>query len=202
MKTRFILTAVLATAAAVSGAMAAAPQPGDSAPNFSLNDLSGKKVSLADYKGKYVVLEWNNPGCPFVQAQYNTGAMPKVQQAETAKGVVWLTINSGATGKQGNEPSGDIHKFLADHHAAPTAYLQDSDGTVGRLYGARTTPDMYVISPAGKLIYDGAIDDANPPAPDNIPGKTNFVKTALDQAMAGKPVSVQTSRPYGCSIKY
>jgi hypothetical protein len=201
MKTRLVLTALLATATALTGAMAA-PQPGDSAPNFSLTSLGGKKVSLADYKGKYIVLEWNNPGCPYVQAQYNTGAMPKVQKEETSKGVVWLTINSSAPGNQGGEPSGDINKFLADHHATPTAYLQDPDGKVGHLYGAKTTPDMYVISPDGKLIYDGAIDSLNPPDPGSIPGQTNYVKAALDQARAGKTVGVQTTRPYGCSVKY
>jgi peroxiredoxin len=203
MKIRILIAALLAVSPlAATSALAATPQPGDTAPNFSLTDLNGKKHSLSDYKGKYVVLEWNNPGCPFVLAHYNSGNMPKLQQEARAKGVVWLTINSSAPSEQGNEPPSDIKKFLADKHADPTAYLPDPKGTVGHLYGAKTTPDMYVINPDGKLIYDGAIDNANPPAPDNIPGPTNYVRAALDASMSGKPVPVTTSRPYGCSVKY
>jgi peroxiredoxin len=200
MKIRLALIFALLSAGAYL--TSAAPQPGDPAPNFSLTDINGKTHSLSDYKGKYVVLEWNNPGCPFVLAHYNSGNMPKLQQEARAKGVVWLTINSASTDRQGDEPAGDIKKFLSDKHSDPTAYLRDSKGTVGHLYDAKTTPDMYVIDPAGKLIYDGAIDNANPPAPDNIPGPTNYVRAALDESMAGKPVAVATSRPYGCSVKY
>jgi hypothetical protein len=200
MKTCLALIFALLSATAFTAP--AAPQPGDAAPDFSLTDLQGQKHSLADYKGKYVVLEWNNPGCPFVRKHYDSGNMPKLQQEERAKGVVWLTINSASAGRQGDEASGDIEKFLSDEHANPTAYLRDPDGTVGHLYGARTTPHMFVISPDGKLIYDGAIDNRPTPDPADIPGATNYVRAALDESMAGKPVTVASSRPYGCSVKY
>jgi len=176
-------------------------EPGDSAPDFTLTDLHGQKHSLSDFKGKYVVLEWNNPGCPFVRKHYDSGNMPKLQQEERGKGVVWLTINSGAAGRQGADVQ-DIEKFLEDDHADPTAYLLDSNGDVGHLYGARTTPHMFVIDPDDKLIYQGGIDDKPTPDPADIPGATNYVRNALDEAMAGKPVTVATSRPYGCSVKY
>jgi hypothetical protein len=196
MKTRLALIFSLLSATAF------ALQPGDPAPDFSLTDLGGQTHSLSQYKGKYVVLEWNNPGCPFVLAHYDSGNMPKLQQEERAKGVVWLTINSSAAGRQGDLPPDQLKKFLSDKHADPTAYLRDPDGAVGHLYDAKTTPDMYVINPEGKLIYDGAIDNANPPSPDNIPGPTDYVRAALDESMAGKPVTVATTRPYGCSVKY
>jgi len=197
MKTRLTLLLALFSAAACSAF--AAPQPGDSAPNFSLTDLQGQKHALADYKGKYVVLEWNNPECPFVHKHYDSGNMQKLQQDAESKGVVWLTINSAPGSPQADAP---ISKFLADEHAAPTAYLRDTDGTVGRLYAAKTTPDMYVINPDGKLIYDGAIDNRPTPDPSDIAGATNYVRAALDESMAGKPVTVSVSKPYGCHVRY
>lgn len=192
----------LAILTLLSAGAYAAPAPGDQAPDFSLTDLHGQKHSLSDYKGKYVVLEWNNPGCPFVRKHYDSGNMPKLQQEERAKGVVWLTINSAAADRQGALPPEQLEKFLQDEHANPTAYLRDPDGAVGHLYGAKTTPDMYVIAPDGKLIYDGAIDNKPTPDPEDIPTATNYVRAALDESMSGKPVAVQTSRPYGCSVKY
>jgi len=128
--------------------------------------------------------------------------MPKLQEEARAKGVVWLTINSAAASRQGDLPPGEIQKFLSDEHATPTAYLRDPDGTVGQLYGAKTTPDMYVISPDGKLIYDGAIDSKPTTDPGEVASSSNYVRAALDSSMAGKPVAVTTSRPYGCSVKY
>jgi len=195
MKTRLALIFALLSA----GAAYAAPQPGDTAPNFSLADIQGQKHSLADYKGKYVVLEWNNPECPFVHKHYDSGNMQKLQQEARAKGVVWLTINSAAASPQGD---GQIEKFLSGEHANPTAYLRDTKGTVGQLYGAKTTPDMYIIGPDGKLVYDGAIDNRATPDPADIPGATNYVRAALDESMAGKPVTVATSKPYGCHVEY
>lgn len=186
----------------VSLAAFAAPQPGQPAPDFTLHDLGGKPHSLADYKGKYVVLEWNNPGCPFVRKHYDSGNMPRLQQEERAKGVVWLIINSASAGRQGDEAAPEIEKFLKEDHAEPTAYLRDPDGKVGHLYEARTTPHMFVIDPQGKLIYAGGIDNKPTPDPDDIPRATNYVRAALEESMAGKPVSVETSRPYGCSVKY
>jgi hypothetical protein len=199
MKKALTLLSVLLVSAA---GLLAAPAPGDPAPDFSLTDLHGQKVSLADYKGKYVVLEWNNPECPFVHKHYDSGNMPKLQKEERAKGVVWLTINSAATGRQGSMPPDQIEKFLSDEHADPTAYLLDGAGTVGHLYGAKTTPHMFVIGPDGKLIYEGGIDNKPTPDPEDIPGATNYVRAALDESMAGKPVAVATSRPYGCGVKY
>ena len=198
MKTRFTLILL----SLLSATLFAAPQPGDTAPDFSLTDIHAQKHSLSDYKGKYVVLEWNNPGCPFVRKHYDSGNMPKLQQEERAKGVIWLTINSAAAGRQGDLPPEQLEKFLQDEHSDPTAYLRDPDGTVGHLYGAKTTPHMFVINPGGILIYQGGIDNKPTPDPADIPGATNYVRAALDESMAGKPVTVATSRPYGCSVKY
>ena len=197
MKTRLTLLFTL-----LSTALFAAVQPGDTAPNFTLTDLQGQKHSLDQYKGKYVVLEWNNPGCPFVRKHYDSGNMPKLQKEERAKGVVWLTINSASANRQGDDSSADLEKFLQDEKADPTAYLRDPDGAVGHMYGAKTTPHMFVIGPDGKLIYQGGIDNRPTPDPADIPGATNYVKAALDESMSGKPVTVATSRPYGCSVKY
>jgi peroxiredoxin len=180
----------------------AAPQPGDSAPNFSLTDIQGQKHSLTDFKGKYVVLEWNNPDCPFVHKHYDSGNMQKLQTEERAKGVVWLTINSASASRQGDQPPAQLAEYVKENHADPTAYMKDPDGTVGHLYGAKTTPHMFVIDPDGKLVYEGGIDNKPTPDPADIPGATNYVKAALDESMSGKPVAVSTSRPYGCSIKY
>jgi peroxiredoxin len=198
MKTRLALLSMLVAATAAF----AAPAPGDVAPDFSLTDIQGQKHSLSDYKGKYVVLEWNNPGCPFVHKHYDSGNMQKLQSEERAKGVVWLTINSAAANRQGSLSDDELSKYVKDQHASPTAYLRDPDGTVGHLYGAKTTPHMFVINPDGKLIYEGGIDNKPTPDPADIPGATNYVKAALDESMAGQPVAVATSRPYGCSVKY
>jgi hypothetical protein len=200
MKTRLALILALLPAAALNAP--AEPQPGNAAPDFSLSDLQGHPHSLTDYKGKYVVIEWNNPECPFVRAQYDSGNIPKLQQEARAKGVVWLTINSASAGRQGDMPPQQIEKFLSDEHADPTAYLRDPDGAVGHLYGAKTTPDMYVISPDGKLVYDGAIDNHPTTDPGEVASSSNYVRAALDESMTGKPVAVATSRPYGCSVKY
>lgn len=200
MKT--LLALIFALVSAGSFTAAQAIEPGDTAPNFTLTDLNGQQHSLADYKGKFIVLEWNNPGCPFVHKHYDSGNMPKLQQEAKAKGVVWLTINSAASGRQGDDNTAQIQNFLQGDHASPTAYLRDPQGAVGHLYGAKTTPDMYVINPDGKLVYEGAIDNRPTPDPADIPGATNYVREALDASMAGKPVAVATTRPYGCSVKY
>lgn len=181
---------------------AAAPKVGEPAPDFTLRDLQGKQHSLADYKGKYVVLEWNNPDCPFVKKHYDSGNMQKLQQEAEKKGAVWLTINSGAQGKQGAYSPEKLQQILKQKNAEPTAYLLDSEGKVGREYEAKTTPHMFVINPQGNLIYEGGID--NKPTPDqaDIEGATNYVRAALTESMEGKPVSTATSKPYGCSVKY
>jgi peroxiredoxin len=189
-------------ALAMSGAAMAAAQVGQPAPAFKAPGASGKDVSLADYKGKYVVLEWTNEGCPFVQKHYKSGNMQKLQAAYTGKDVAWLTVFSSKPGAQGHVDAAGAQKFKADQKAASTALVLDGAGTVGRLYDAQTTPNLYVIDPQGKLIYAGAIDDTPSADPADIPNSKNFVQLALDESMAGKPVSTPVSKPYGCSIKY
>ncbi|HEX7916277.1 redoxin domain-containing protein [Rudaea sp.] len=175
---------------------------GTAAPDFSLTDSKGKTETLSQYKGKTVVLEWNNPGCPFVQKHYSSGNIPKQQADATKDGVVWLTINSGAAGKQGHLDGAGAQAFIAQYHAAPSAYLFDADGKVGRLYGARTTPHMYVIDAGGTLRYMGGIDSIASTDKEDLAKATQYVPQALAELKAGKPVSVATSEPYGCSVKY
>jgi peroxiredoxin len=175
---------------------------GKPAPVFSLVDTNGKTHSLSDFKGKYVVLEWVNYDCPFVKKHYSSGNMQKLQKEITSKGVIWLTVSTSAPGKQGHYPADKVNALLKEKNSSPTAYLLDSDGKVGRLYGARTTPHMYIINPEGVLIYNGAIDDKPSTNPADIDSAKNFVRSALDEAMAGKAVTVSATQPYGCSVKY
>ncbi len=198
MKTPLI--ALFAVCAALSAQ--AAPQVGAPAPDFTLKDAYGKEVKLSDYKGKYVVLEWTNFECPFVKKHYGSGNMQKLQKEATGKGVVWLSICSSAAGKQGNlSPDAAVAAVKANGSAA-TAYLIDEPGTVGKLYEAKTTPDMFIVNPEGILIYQGAIDDKATPDPATVATAKNYVSTALDEALAGKPVTTATTKPYGCSVKY
>ncbi|HVF83977.1 MAG TPA: redoxin domain-containing protein [Sphingomicrobium sp.] len=191
------------TALAVLAApAAAAPVVGQPAPNFKLADTKGKPVTLSDYRGKTVVLEWNNPECPFVKKHYSSGNMQKAQAAAAKDGVVWLTINSGAPGKQGHLNGGQAKSFVAKAGARPTAYLLDPRGVVGKVYDAKTTPHMYIVNKAGTLVYAGGIDDKPTPNPADVTGARNHVLAALSELKAGKAVSVATSRPYGCSVKY
>jgi len=180
----------------------AAAAVGQAAPDFTLTDSQGKTHSLSSYKGKYVVLEWVNFDCPFVRKHYGSGNMQKLQSAFTGRGVVWLSINSSAPGKQGHFPRDQINALSKEKGTHPTAYLIDSEGAVGHSYGARTTPHMFVIDPGGKLIYAGGIDDKASTDQEDIATAKNYVQSALDDAMAGKPVSTPTSAPYGCSVKY
>jgi peroxiredoxin len=189
-------------ALAVTASIQASPQLGKPAPDFSLNDLSGKKHELSDLKGKFVVLEWVNFGCPFVRKHYGSENMQRLQKEFTEKGVVWLSICSSAPGKQGNETPEAAKIGLSRFGSAASAYLVDQDGKVGRLYGAKTTPDMFVINPEGILIYAGAIDDKPTPNPSTIAGANNYVEAALTEAESGKAVSVPSTKPYGCSVKY
>jgi len=172
------------------------------APEFALTGVDGKEYKLSAFRGKYVVLEWTNPDCPFVRKHYGSGNMQALQSRWEAKEVVWLTICSSAPGQQGYYKADDARKNLEKSKAAPTAYLIDGDGKVGRTYGARTTPHMYVIDPKGVLIYAGAIDDKPSTKQADIKGATNYVQACLEAAMAGKPVSTRTTTPYGCSVKY
>ena len=198
MKTMFTAT-LLALAATASFAAATVGQP---APAFTATDTRGKTVSLADFKGKHVVLEWTNPGCPFVVKHYGGGNMQGTQKEAAAKGVVWLTINSTAADAGDYKAPAAMGAWMNEQKAAATSTLMDADGKVGRAYGARTTPHMYVIDPAGKLVYAGAIDSKSTTNPADIPGATNHVKVALGETLAGKPVSLASTRPYGCAVKY
>jgi thioredoxin-related protein len=197
MKTILSLLAVILTATAW-----AAPKVGDPAPEISATDTNGKAHTLAQYKGKYVVLEWTNPECPFVRKHYDSGNMQKLQKEYTGKGVVWLIVNSSAAGKQGNYSPEKWNEILKQKDAAPTALLLDPNGNAGRAYEAKTTPQLVVINPEGNLIYEGAIDSIASANPSDIPKATNYVKASLDEAMAGKPVTTAASKPYGCGVKY
>lgn len=179
-----------------------AAKVGEAAPAFTGTDSNGKPVSLAQFKGKYVVLEWHNHDCPYVKKHYGSGNLPKLQKEWTGKGVVWLAIVSSAAGKQGNVDGATANANMKQAGAAPTATLLDGKGEIGRLYGAKTTPHMFVISPQGTLIYNGAIDDKPTSDAGDIAGAKNYVSQALSEALAGKPVSMPTSAPYGCSVKY
>ena len=178
------------------------PPVGSAAPDFSAKDSKGERQSLSQYKGKFVVLEWFNPECPFVKKHYGTGNMQNLQKEYTAKGVVWLTVDSSAPGTQGNLSPEQAEKIVSSWNGHETAFLLDPEGKVGRAYGAKNTPHMFVISPEGKVIYEGAIDSKRTPNPKDIPTSINYVKAALDEAMAGKPVSTPDTKPYGCSVKY
>jgi hypothetical protein len=189
-------------AVTVVGPAAAQQTTGQAAGNFRLMDAGGKPVSLSDYRGRTVVLEWNNPGCSYVQKHYDSGNMQRTQAAATAGGAVWLSINSGAPGKQGHMTGPEARAFLAKAKARPTAYLLDPEGRVGRGYAAKTTPHLYVIDGRGVLRYQGGIDDKPTADQSDIAGARNHVLAALGELKAGKPVSVAETRPYGCSVKY
>jgi peroxiredoxin len=196
------LGAALGAVLTAQNAHASAASVGQSAPNFTLTGADGKQHSLSEYAGKFVVLEWTNPNCPFVHKFYDSGTMQTLQKKETAQGVVWLRINSSAAGSPDHQSVAEAASYEKTNHVASTATLLDSDGKVGHTYGARTTPHMFVINPKGVLIYAGGIDSKPSTDPDDIASATNYVTTALDEAMAGKPVTTPTAQPYGCSVKY
>lgn len=185
-----------------AGAALAAATVGQPAPAFTAVDASGKTVALADFKGKHVVLEWVNPGCPFVQKHYGSANMQRTQRDATAKGVVWLAVNSTAPDASDYKAPAAMAQWMQGRKAAATATLIDADGKVGKAYGARTTPHMYIVAPNGMLVYAGGIDNKASSNPADIAGATNHVKVALGETLAGKPVTTATTRPYGCSIKY
>jgi hypothetical protein len=175
---------------------------GAAAPDFTLTDTSGTSHKLSDFKGKTVVLEWVNHGCPFVVKHYVKGNMQGLQADYTSKDVVWLSICSSAEGKQGYFTAQEWQKLNAEKGGKATAILLDAEGTVGKLYGAKTTPHMYVINAEGTLVYQGAIDDKPSTESDDIPGAKNYVKAALDEVLAGQPVTTGQTKPYGCGVKY
>lgn len=201
MKTKLLLGLLTSL---VSTALFAADSPpvGSTAPDISATDSKGKTQTLSQYKGKYVVLEWFSPECPFVKKHYGSGNMQKLQEEFTGKGVVWLTIDSSAPGLQGNLTAEQANQKIAEWKARSTAFLLDPDGKAGRTYAAKNTPHMFVINPDGKIIYEGAIDSKPTSNASDIASSTNYVKAALDESLAGKTVTISSSRPYGCSVKY
>ncbi|WP_205736807.1 thioredoxin family protein [Acidovorax cavernicola] len=200
--------AVVAAAVALGGAFLmgtnafAAPAVGQQAPDFVAVDTSGAKHKLSDFAGKFVVLEWTNPGCPFVRKHYGSGNMPATQKAATDKGVVWLAINSTERAASDYLKADALDTWMKSQKAAPTAVLMDEDGVIGQVYGARTTPHIFIIDPKGTLVYAGGIDSIASARVDDIKTATNYVNQALGEVLGGKPVSMASTRPYGCSIKY
>ncbi len=187
--------------AGLAGVAVALP-PGSMAPDFKGVDSNGVTHSLSEYKGKYVVLEWANQGCPYEQKHYLSGNMESLQKQWTATGVVWLSVISSAPGQQGYVSPAEENEYLQKMKAAPTAAILDPTGAIGHLYDARTTPHMFVIDPAGKIVYQGALDDKPSPDPATLKGADNYLSDALTAALAGKPVAVPVTKPYGCSVKY
>ena len=202
LRIKQVVTSVVALLILLSGMTLAQVVSNQAAPEFTLTDTNSQKHSLSEYKGKFVVLEWFNPDCPFVKKHYNSGNMPQLQKEYTAKGVVWLSINSSAVGNQGSYTPQGFNKFVKDKGAAPTAVLLDTEGKVGRLYNAQTTPHMFIIDPKGILIYQGAIDDTPGTGIEDLKKAKNYVSAALDAAMNGKPIVVSATKSYGCSVKY
>ena len=204
MKTPHLFSPALAilTLIATSWAHADSATLSQPVPNFTLQGADGKSHSLSDYKGKFIVLEWTNPDCPFVHKFYDSSAMQKLQKDETAKGVVWLRINSSAPGHEGSQTPEEAAAYEKKENVASTATLLDPTGKVGHEFGATNTPQMFVIDSKGVLVYAGGIDDKPSADAADIATAKNYVTAALDEAMAGKPVETASARPYGCSVKY
>jgi len=197
-----LMTAILMAALIQTGVRAADLATGSPAPEFTLTDTQGNAHSLSSFRGKYVVLEWVNHGCPFVVKHYSSGNMQALQKEAKEKGAVWLSICSSSEGKQGHMSNDEWNAKNTEVGSACDAVLIDEDGTVGKLYSAKTTPHMYIINPEGNLIYQGAIDDTKSTDADDIPKSENYVRSALTQAMAGEPVAKAQTQPYGCGVKY
>jgi peroxiredoxin len=191
----------IAIAAALPCAALASAVVGQGAPDFTATDLAGKPVNFADFKGKTVVLEWHNPGCPFVQKHYNSGNMQSLQK-KYGNDVVWLAVNSTNTGAPDYQSPEKLSALMKDFKAAPADYLMDASGKVGKAYGAKTTPHMYIIDKDGTLLYNGAIDDKRSTNVEDVKTAKNHVAVALEEIKAGKPVSTPSTTPYGCSVKY
>ena len=198
----FAFAASAAALTLAAGPALAAPAIGQPAPPFTIKDGAGQTRSLSEFKGKTVVLEWTNTGCPYVQKHYESGNMQGLQKGATKDGVVWLTLISSAPGKQGYVSPAEAKTWKATTGAGSTAVLLDPTGQVGHAYEAKTTPHMYVVNPAGTLVYMGGIDDKPTADPASLKGATNYVAAALSDLKAGRPVAKAVSRPYGCTIKY
>ena len=196
----FLFTLTVGTALAAGAAPAVTP--GSTAPGFTVTDSAGKPVQLADFKGKYVVLEWTNPECPFVRKHYDSQNMQTLQKEWSAKDVVWLSINSTNQSSYEFKTAAQMKDWMAAKGAAQKAVLIDADSATGRAYAAKTTPHMFVIDPTGNIVYNGAIDDKRSANPADVKIANNYVRAALTEALAGKPVTVASTTPYGCSVKY
>jgi peroxiredoxin len=187
---------------AITAVAEASVKVGEPAPLFVATDSKGQRHSLEDFRGKVVVLEWTNHDCPYVRKHYGAGNMQKQQRTATEQGAVWLSVISSAPGKQGYVSGAEADRLTEQRDAAPTAVLMDTTGTIGRTYGAKTTPHMYVIDQQGILVYMGGIDSISSANTDDIPKATQYVNAALDEVMSGQAVSQPVTRPYGCSVKY
>ena len=202
---RTLLSATLAVAAmalVAGNAVAQTAAVGQPAPGFSATDTAGKTVKLSDYPGRFVVLEWVNPGCPFVRKHYSSANMQGVQKEFTAKGVVWLAINSTEPGHGDYLPPARLAAWTAEQKSSATATLMDEKGSIGRAYGARTTPHLYIVNPQGVLVYAGGIDSIPSGRVEDIQTATNYVRQGLNESLAGKPITAAVTKPYGCSVKY
>lgn len=199
---RAALLSLAACATLLAGTAHAAAAVGQPAPAFTLTDTSGKTRTLAEFKGKTVVLEWVNPGCPFVRKHYDSANMPGLQKEFTARDVVWLAVNSTEKAASDYMPPQQLAGWMQEKSGAPTATLMDEEGTVGKAYGARTTPHMYIVNPQGVLVYAGGIDSVASARASDIKTATNYVRQGLNEALAGKPISQAQTQPYGCTIKY
>lgn len=202
MKTSIVASMTLLLVSLWANVASAAAVVGQAAPNFTATDSNGTSVSLADYKGKYVVLEWMSPVCPFTQKHYRSGNMQTLQSEYRAKGVVWLSVNTAEAGSSSYRPGSEMNAWETEMKAAPSALLMDSDTSLAKLYGAKTTPHMFVVNPAGMVVYAGAIDDKRSTKLEDVKVAKNYVGAALEESLAGKPVSISSTQPYGCSVKY
>ncbi|MFO1306374.1 MAG: thioredoxin family protein [Burkholderiales bacterium] len=197
-----MLRSFVATSFALIAGSAFAVTAGSAAPDFSVADSNGKTVKLSDYKGKFVVLEWTNPECPFVRAQYGADAMQGLQKEAAGKDVVWLTVNSTNKSSSEFKTGAQMNAWMKEKNASPKAVLIDATSDTGRAYDAKTTPQMFVVDPAGKIVYAGAIDDKRSARESDRKTANNYVRAALNESLAGKPVTVASTTPYGCSVKY
>ena len=197
-----IFRAALISLALYACSSSAALRVGEPAPDFEGVDTQGKVHRLADYRGKTLVLEWTNHDCPYVRKHYGAGNMQDQQREAAAQGVVWLSVISSAPGKQGHVSPQQADELTRSRDAAPQAVILDTESTIGRDYGAKTTPHMYIIDATGTLVYMGGIDSIASADPDDIPEATQYVRLALQELADGKPVSTPVTRPYGCSVKY
>ncbi len=202
MNLKSVLSLLLLPFALGVPALNAGVTTGETAPDFTLTDTHGTRHALGDFRGSYVVLEWVNHNCPFVKKHYGAGNMQAMQKDWTGKGVVWLSINSTNPNHRDYKTTEVANQLIAEMDARPTALLMDEDGTVGKMYGAKTTPHIYIIDPSGKLIYQGAIDSISSANPKDIAKADNYVNAVLAAAKAGDAVPVTDTRPYGCSVKY